>query len=62
MLNFHWKTDVEAEVPLLWSPDAKNQLTGKDPDPRKYWKQEEKGTTEDEKIRWHHQLNGHEFE
>ena len=59
---FIGRTDAEAETPILWPSDAKNQLTGKDPDPRKYWKQEEKGTTEDEKIRWHHQLNGHEFE
>ena len=43
-------------------PDAKNQLTGKDPDARKDWRQEEKGMTEDEMVGWHHRLNGHEFE
>ena len=47
---------------LHWPPDAKNWLTGKDPDARKDWGQEEKGTTEDEMVGWYHQLNGHEFE
>ena len=47
---------------LLWPPDAKSQLTGKDPDAGKDWRHEEKGTTEDEMVGWHHQLNGHEFE
>ena len=46
----------------LWPSEVKNQITGKDPDPGKDWKQEEKGTTEDEMVRWHHWLNGHEFE
>ena len=50
---FIGRTDAEAETPILWPSDAKDQLTGKDLDPRKYWKQEEKGTTEDEMIRWH---------
>ena len=45
-----------------WPPDAKNWLIGKDPDAGKDWGQEEKGTTEDEMVRWHHWLNGHEFE
>ena len=55
-------TDVEAETPVLWLPDAKNWLIGKDPDAGKDWGQEEKGTTEDETAGWHHQLNGHESE
>ena len=53
---------TDAKTPKLWSPDAKNWLTGKDPDAGKDWGQEEKGTTEDEIIGWHHRLNGHEFE
>ena len=56
------KTDAEAETSMLWPPDVKNWLTGKDPDAGKDWKQEEKGTTEDEMVGWHHRLNGHEFE
>ena len=56
------RTDVEAETPILWPPDAKNLLIGKDPDAGRDWGQEEKGTTEDEMVGWHHQLNGHEFE
>ena len=55
------RTDVEAETPILWPPDAKRQLIGKDRDAGKYWGQEEKGTTEDEIVGWHHQLNGHGF-
>ena len=55
------RTDVEAETPLLWPPDAKSWLIGKDPDAGKDWGQEEKETTEDEMIGWHHQLNGHGF-
>ena len=47
---------------ILWPPDAKNWLTGKDPDAGKDWRREEKGTTADEMVGWHHQLNGHEFE
>ena len=50
------------KLPILWPPDAKNWLLGKDPDAGKDWRQEEKGTTEDEMIGWHHRLNGHEFE
>ena len=59
---FIGKTDAEAEAPILWPPDAKNGLIGKDPDAGKDWRQEEKGTTEDEMVGWHHGLNGHEFE
>ena len=55
-------TDTEAEAPILWPPDAKSQLTGKDPDAGKDWGQEEKGVTEDKVVGWHHWLNGHEFE
>ena len=56
------RTDAEAETPILWPPDAKNWLIWKDPDAGKDWRQEEKGTTEDEMAGWHHRLNGHEFE
>ena len=59
---FKGRTDAEAETLILWPPDVKNWLFGKDPDARKDWKQEEKGTTEDEMVRWHHRLAGHEFE
>ena len=55
------RTDAKAETPILWPPDAKNWLIGKDPDAGKDWRQEEKGTIE-EMVGWHHQLNGHEFE
>ena len=48
--------------PVLWPPDAKNWLIGKDPDAGKDWRQEEKGTTEDEVVGWHHRVYGHEFE
>ena len=58
---FTGRTDVEAETPILWPPDAKSWLIGKDPDAGKDWGQEEKGTTEDEMVGWHYQLNGHEF-
>ena len=58
---FLGRTDAEAEAPILWPPDAKNWLTRKDPDAGKDWRQEEKGTTEDEMVGWRHQLNGHEF-
>ena len=56
------RTDVEAETPILWPPDAKSWLTGKDPDAGKDWGQEEKGMTEDEMAGWHHWLDGREFE
>ena len=59
---FVGRTDVEAETPILWPPDAKSWLIGKDPDTGRDWGQEEKGTTEDEMAGWHHQLDGHEFE
>ena len=59
---FIWRTDTEAETPILWPPDAKNRLIGKDSDAGKDWGQEEKGMTEDEIVGWHHQLNGYEFE
>ena len=59
---FIGRTDVEAETPILWPPDAKNWLILKDPDAGKDLRQEEKGMTEDEMVRSHHQLNGHEFE
>ena len=54
-------TDAEAETPILWSPDAKNWLIGKDPDAGKDWRQEEKRMIEDEMLGWHHWLDGHEF-
>ena len=59
---FIGRTDAEAEASILWPPNVKNWLIGKDPDSGKDWRQEEKGTTEDEMVRWHHQLNGHKFE
>ena len=51
---FIGRTDAEAEPPILWLPDMKNCLFGKDPDAGKDWWQEEKGTTEDEMVGWHH--------
>ena len=54
---FIGRADAEAEAPIFWSPDAKSQLIGKDPDAGKYWGQEEKGATEDEITGCHHQLN-----
>ena len=54
--------DAEAEAPILWPPDVKNWLLGKDPDAGKDWRKKEKGSTEDEMVGWHHQLNGCEFE
>ena len=59
---FIGRTDVEAETPILWPPDAKNWLIGKDPDAHKDWRWEEKGMTEYEMVGWHHWLDGHEFE
>ena len=58
---FIGRTDAEAETSILWPPDAKSWLTWKDPDAGKGWGQEEKGTTEDVMVGWHHQLNGHGF-
>jgi len=57
---FIGKTDVEAKTPILWPPDAKSWFIWKDPDAGKDWGWE-KGTTEDEMVEWHHQLNGREF-
>ena len=59
---FLGRTDTEAVAPILWPPDAKNLLIGKDSDAGKDWRQEEKGMTEDEMVGWHHRLNGHAFE
>ena len=59
---FIGRTDAEAEVPILWPPDAKSWLIGKDSDAGKDWMQEEKGATEDEMVGWHHQLKRHELE
>ena len=59
---FIGSTDAEAETPILWPPDMKNRLLGKDPDAGKDWRQEEKVTIEDEKVGWHHRLHGQEFE
>ena len=56
------KTDAEVEALILWPPDVKSQLIGKDPDVEKDRRQEEKGTTKDEKVRWHYWFNGHEFD
>ena len=53
---------TDAEVPILWPPDVKNWLTGKEPDAGKDWRQEEKGMTEDEMVGWHHWPDGSEFE
>ena len=55
------RTNAEAETSILWPPDAKNWLLGKDPDAGKDWGQEEKGMTEDEMVWWHHRFDGHEF-
>ena len=57
---FMWRTDAEA--PILWLPDARSWLIGKDPDAGKDWGQEENGETEDEMVVWDHWLDGHEFE
>ena len=59
---FMGRTDAEAETSILWPPDVKNWLTGKDPDAGKDWRQEEKGMTEDEMVGWHQWLHGYEFE
>ena len=56
------RTDAKADIPILWPLDGKNWLTGKNLDARKDWRQKEKGVAEDEMVRSHHQLNGHEFE
>ena len=59
---FIGRTDAEAEASVLWPPDAKSWLTGKDPDAGKDWGQKEKGMTEDEMVGWYQWLSGHEFE
>ena len=59
---FTGRTGAEAETPILWRPQAKSWLIGKDSDAERDWGQEEKGTTEDEMAGWHHWLDGHEFE
>ena len=58
---FIGRTDAKAETPILWPPHAKSWLIGKDPDAGRDWRQEAKGTTEDEMTEWHHRLNGYEF-
>ena len=60
--NQSWRTDGEAEALILWPVDVKNWLIGKDSDAGKDWRQEEKGTTEDEMVGWHHGLDEHDFE
>ena len=55
---FIGRTDAEAEAPILWPPDTKSLLSGKDSDAGRDWRQEEKGTTEDEITGWHHRLDG----
>ena len=59
---FTGRTHAEGETPILWSPDGKGQLIGKDPDAGQDRRQKEKGRTEDKMVGWHHRLNGHEFE
>ena len=61
LFNFVLRNDVKAETPILWPPDVKSWLIWKDPDAGKDWGQEEKGTTEDEMVGWHHRLDGHGF-
>ena len=56
------RTDAQAEAPILWPPDVKNWLIGKDSDVGKDWRQEKKGKTEDEMVGWHHQFDGYEFD
>ena len=62
VLIFIGRTDAEAEALIFWPPEPRNWLMWKDPDAGKDWRQEQKGTTEDEVVAWHHRLNGHEFE
>ena len=59
---FIGRTDAEAAAPILWPPELKNWLFGKDPDAGKDWRREEKGMTENEMVGWHHRLEGHGFE
>ena len=60
--DFFGRNDAKAEIPVLWPPDVKSWLIGKEPDAGRDWGQEEKGTTEDEMAGWHHRLYGREFE
>ena len=62
LASFFGRNDAKAEAPVLWPPHVKSWLIGKDSDAGRDWGQEEKGTTEDEMARWHHQLDGREFE
>ena len=59
---FIGRTDAEAEIPTHWPPNEKSWLIGQDPNAGKDWRQEEKGTTEDEMVGWHHWLSRYEFE
>ena len=61
VLNIHGRTDVEAEAPILWPPEAKNWLIWKDPNVGKDWRREDKGMTGDEMVGWHHRLSGYDF-
>ena len=58
---FIWRTDAETETPILWPPDVKNWLIGKDPAAGQDWRREEKGTIEDEMVGWHHRFTGHDL-
>ena len=60
--DFFGRNDAKAETPILWPLDVKSWLTGKDPDAGKDWREEDKGTTQDEMVGWHHWLDGNEFE
>ena len=62
LTDFTGRTDTEAEAPILWPPEVRSHLIGRDADAGKDQRQEEKEMTEDEMVGWHHQLNGHEFE
>ena len=59
---FTGRIDAKAETPILWPPDVKNWLIGKVPDAKKDWRQKEKAMAEDEMVKWHHWLNGHDFD
>ena len=60
--DFYGRNDAEAETPVLWPPHVKSRLIGKDSDTGRDWRQEEKGTTEDETAGWHHRLDERESE
>ena len=62
LANIIGKTSAEPETPILWTPDTKNWLNANNPDSGKGRRQEEKGTSEDKRVVWHHWLDGHEFE